>query len=205
MVDLTQYPELIVRQEVEHLEAFTGFETENRYSINTPEGEQVMYAYEESGFLGRLLLRKHRPMTLHVLDDAGQPMLAASRSFFWFLSHLHVHDADGRPVGSLRRRFALLNRRFILEDPEGSPLAEIRGPLLRPNTFMIERQGAEIARVTKQWSGIGREMFTDADTFRVEMDSQAMDPEFAMLVLVSAFAIDLDFFESGGGVSLGGG
>ena len=38
MVDLTQYQELVVRQEVEHLEAFTGFETSNRYSIYTQCG-----------------------------------------------------------------------------------------------------------------------------------------------------------------------
>ena len=195
MLDPTQYPELIVRQEVEHLEVFTGFETQNRYSVNTPEGERVMYAYEESGFLGRLFLRKHRPLTMHVVDGQGQPVIAASRSFFWFLSHLHVRDGDDRPVGSLRRHFAFPSRRFTLEDPEGATLAEIRGPLFRPNTFIVHKDGAEVARITKQWSGIAREVFTDADTFRVQMDSGTIDSELALIVLAAAFAIDLDFFE----------
>ena len=48
MIDLSEYRELVVRQEVEHLEAFTGIETENRYSVLTPDGEQLLYAYEES-------------------------------------------------------------------------------------------------------------------------------------------------------------
>ena len=41
MTDLTQFPELFVRQEIEHLEVFTGFETANRYSVRTPSGEQL--------------------------------------------------------------------------------------------------------------------------------------------------------------------
>jgi uncharacterized protein YxjI len=205
MIDLTQYSELIVKQEVERLEAFTGIETKNKYSINTPDGDRLMFAYEESGFLARMFLRKHRPLALHIVDGAGQPLFSASRGFFWFVSHLHVRDGDDRPVGSLRRRFAVLNRRFDLEDPSGSPIAEIRGSLFRPNTFKIERKGDEIAKITKQWGGVLREAFTDADTFRVELHNGAVDSQSAMLVLAAAIAIDLDFFESGGGgTGLGG-
>lgn len=62
---------------------------------------------------------------------------------------------------------------------------------------MVYKQDEEIARVTKQWSGIGREAFTDADTFRIEMDIGKIDQDFALLMLASALAIDLDFFEGG--------
>ena len=80
MVDLTQHQELFVRQEVEHLEVFTGFEASNRYSVNTPDGERLLYAYEESGWLGRQFLRTHRPLTLHIVDGDGQPVVVASRN-----------------------------------------------------------------------------------------------------------------------------
>ena len=74
-------------------------------------------------------------------------------------------------------------------------MAEIHGPYFRLNTFMVYKQGEEIGRVTKQWSGIGREAFTDADTFRVEMETSKIDQDFSLLMLASALAIDLDFFE----------
>ena len=125
--------------------------------------------------------------------------MTAWRSFFWLFSHLHVVDANERPVGSLRRQFALLGRRFTIEDAQGEPIAEIRGRLLRPNTFMFYRDDQEVARVTKQWSGIMREALTDADTFLVQMDTRDLGQGFAMLVLASAFVIDLDFFENSGG------
>ena len=64
---------------------------------------------------------------------------------------------------------------------------------------MIYKQEREVARVTKQWSGLAKEMFTDADTFRLEISNREMDEDSALLMLASAFAIDLDFFEDGGG------
>lgn len=198
MINLNQYHEIVVRQQVERLEVFTGFETANRYVVSTPEGEQLLYAYEESGWLSRQFLKTHRPLTVHIIDNERQTILSASRSFFWFLSHLHVRDGAGRPVGSLRRKFAFLKRRFVLEDPSGNPIAEVQGKLFRPNTFMIYFDGSEVARVTKQWGGIMREAFTDADTFKVEQNP-GLDQDFSFLVLATAFAIDLDFFESGGG------
>ena len=195
MIDLSEHQELVVRQEVEHLEAFTGLETENRYSVSTPDGNQLLYAYEESSFLSRMFLKPHRPLSIHVVDNDNEPVLTASRSFFWYLSHLQVRDGSGREVGTLQRRLTVLNRRFELEDSMGTILAEIRGPLLRPNTFMVYKQSEEIGRVTKQWSGIGREVFTDADTFRIQIDTSRTDRDFALLMLASALAIDLDFFE----------
>ncbi len=195
MLDLTQHPELYVKQEIEHLEVFTGFETKNRYSVRTPGGEQLLYAFEESGLLGRNVLSSHRPLTIHVVDRKNANVITASRSFFWFLSHLHVSDGSGQRIGSMQRRFSLLTRRFDLMDGSGSVVAEMRGPIFRPFTFMVYQQGQEIGRVTKQWSGIGREAFTDADTFKVEVDTGRMDEDFSLLMLASAIAIDLDFFE----------
>lgn len=199
MVDLTQYQELVVQQEVEHLEVFTGFETGNRYSVLTTDGEQLLYAYEESGALSRQFLSTHRPLTLHVIDEDSRPVLTASRGFFWIRSHLHIRDASDNPIGSLHRKLAFLGRKLDLEDPTGLPIAEVRGRMMRPNTFMIySPQGTEIARITKEWGGVMREAFTDADTFRVQFHEQERDQEFCLLVLATAFAIDLDFFENKG-------
>ena len=198
-IDLTNYSELMIRQKVERLEAITGFETANRYTVMTEQGDPLLHAQEESSTISRIFLKGHRPLILHVTDLDGNELLTASRSFYWFFSHLHVSDGSGRNVGSLQRRFSFPSRKLTIEGSGGRPVAEIRGPLLRPKTFMIYRQEREVARVTKQWSGLAKEMFTDADTFRLELNNQEMDEDFALLMLASAFAIDLDFFEDGGG------
>ena len=205
MIDLTRHQELVVRQIVERLEAFTGIETENRYGVLTPEGEELLYAYEESGFLARFLLKSHRPLTINVVDNNHQHVLAARRGFFWINSHLYMHDSSDQIIGSLHRQFKVIGRRFILLDGSGNQIAEIRGQgIFRPNTFRIyDMQDQEIARITKQWGGVMREMFTDADTFLVEYYNQGLDQTMRTLILASAFSIDLDFFESSeGGANL---
>lgn len=198
MTNLSEHQELVVSQKVESFEAFTGLETQNRYSVSTPDGVPLVYAYEKSSLLARMLIKKNRPLVIHAVDPDNKPVLTASRSFFFVLSHLHVQDGSGREIGSLRRQISIRGRRFTIEDAAGTVLAEIHGPFLRPNTFMIYKQDEEIGRITKQWSGIGREMFTDADTFRVEMETTKVDQDFALLMLASAFAMDLDFFENSG-------
>ena len=197
MVDLTQHSELIVRQQTEMVEVFTAFESANQYSVHAPDGAQLLHAYEESGDIRRQFMGTHRPLAIHVVDDAGQPVLEARRDFFWFTSNLRVSER-GSPVGSVRRRFAL-NRKFTIADANGRPLALLQGNIFRPNTFIARgAQGTELARITKQWGGISREMFTDADTFRVEFSPAAASQEFRLLMLAAAFATDLDFFEQKG-------
>ncbi len=195
MIDITRHDELIVRQVVEGLEAITGFETQNRYEVLTPDGEQVMFAYEESGGLSRFFLKSHRPLELHVVDTNGSPILTASREFFWFFSHLHMSDDSGRHMGALNRRPGF-KRRLLLTDRNDQSLGEITGSIFRPYTFFVnDLSGEEIGRVTKQWGGFMREGFTDADTFQVLLNDPDRSEEFRLLLLTAAFAIDLDFFE----------
>jgi uncharacterized protein YxjI len=196
VINLAEYSELIVQQELEHLEAFTGFETENRYTVLTPDGEPLLHAWEESGALSRQFLKTRRPLALHVVDQDGQPVLSADRPFYWLLSHLRIADGEGRPLGSLNRRFAGLRKRFTVDDPAGGGLLELNGPVFRPNTFMFTREGTEVARITKQWGGVLRELATDADTFFIEKNTDAIDEDVSLLILACAFAIDLEFFES---------
>lgn len=185
----------IVRQKVERLEAITGIETKNRYEVLTPDGRAVALAYEESGTLSRLFLESHRPLTLHIADLGGRDIFVASRSFFWFFMHLKVHDSDGRALGGIRRKFGFLKRRMVIEDTSGNIVAEVSGSVFRRYTFTIRQSGQEIGRITKRWSGLGREMFTDADTFLVELPIGHGDDDFQALALATAFAVDLDFFE----------
>lgn len=195
MTDLTRYSELVIRQQVEQMEIFTPFETANRYSVHSSDGAQLMHAYEESGDLSRQFGGSRRGLTIHVVDGNGKPILKASRDFFWFRSHLRV-DADGRRIGALNRVFGL-GRKFALLDSNEQEITRITSGIFRPHTFIANGSGGELARVTKQWSGFGREMFTDADTFVVQFTDSSTDNNFRLLMLASAFAIDLDFFEGG--------
>jgi len=195
MIDLTKEQAFMVRQKVEMAEAITGFETENTYAVTTTEGETVAWANEQSGTLGRLFLRSHRPLRFAIADAGSKQIVArASRKFFWFFSHLHV-SRGATPIGSIHRRWSFFARRFTLVQPTDTPAATIRGPLFRPNTFMVNRDGMEVARITKAWSGFIKEGFSRADNFAVQFSDASLDNDFRLLVVAAALAIDLDFFE----------
>ena len=203
---LESYESLTVRQQVEPLQVFTGLETENRYKILDPAGDEILFAYEESGFMGRQFLGGHRPLTLKIIDAGGKGQLIGSRKFFWFFSHLDFFGPDDRPLGRMQRRLKLVGRRFDLFDDQGQ-VGVIEGPLFRPNTFWVRRSGEDLAKITKRWSGLSREMFTAADTFQVEFTDPSLSESMRLLTLGVAFAIDLDFFERrsrGPGLGFGG-
>jgi len=191
---LERHETLTVRQEVEALQAFSGLETKNRYKVVDSSGAQVCFAYEESSFLARQFLGSHRPLTLHIVDAQGSPLLLARRNFYWFYSHLEFLSPQGEFLGRLERRMGFLNRRFDLYDQQGL-LCEVKGPMFKPNTFVLQHESTELAKINKQWSGIGREVFTAADNFHVEFSNQSTTEARRWLFLGTAFAIDLDFFE----------
>ena len=197
MLDLTQHDELVIQQRVELFEAITSIEARNKYAVLTPDGEQVCFAYEESGGVARIFLKAHRPLEIHVVENDGRPVLTADRSFFWFFAHLNVRDADDKPIGTINRQAGFFTRKIALTDSVKRSAGLIRGRLFpRPYTFFIDNpQGVEVGRITKEWSGLGREMFTDADTFRVEFGDTERSQQMRLLLLAAAFAIDLDFFE----------
>ena len=77
-------------------------------------------------------------------------------------------------------------------------VGKVEGPLLRPNTFFVGGGRKGIAKITKQWSGVGREMFPAAATFHIEYPEKSLSESMRWLILWAAFAIDLGFFENRG-------
>jgi uncharacterized protein YxjI len=188
---------LVIRQRKELTEVFTSLETKNRYEIDLPGGATI-YAQEQGqgtmDFLVRNFLNTKRPFHIELSDERGQDVLHLHRPWRWLFSRLDVLDGNGAPLGAIEQRFAVLSKRFSVLDPSGVELAELHGPLLRPWTFRVLVGGQEVGQITKQWSGLLREAFTDADTFGVQF-GPGMSPQLRALALGATFLIDFLYFE----------
>ena len=188
---------LAVRQQTEWVEALASFETQNRYAVLDGAGRELFYAAEHSGLLGWWTLQSHRPFTVDVLDREGRPVLVLRRPFRLYFHELEVRDGEGRLLGAVRRRsrvFALLRRIYSVCDADGRETLALFGPVLHPWTFRIMADATETGRITKQWSGVGKEMFTDADHFGVELPADA-EPNVKAVLLAAVFLIDFVHFE----------
>jgi uncharacterized protein YxjI len=179
-------PVLIVRQKLKLVEL------RNRYGVFDRQGRQIgaveQVTQSPLAFLARLFTSWDvaLPMILEIRGPAGPELLVAKP---WFTWRCQVSRADGVPLGQIVKQIRLGKARFALLDPRGAPLGEVRAENWRAKDFSVrDGGGQQVARVTKKWAGL-RELFTDADTYVVEVSPAAVDP-LRSLAVASCLVID---------------
>ena len=75
----------------------------------------------------------------------------------------------------------------------------IKGPLFKPWTFFAYEGERLAGKITKRFSGVGTELFTDADKFEIEFLGPIASQEQRLRLLVMAFVIDMKHFEDSRG------
>jgi uncharacterized protein YxjI len=192
-----QSSEIMIVQKRELVELF-GIETRNKYSIEV-NGAPFAFAAEQGkgglAFLARMFFGHWRTFEIHFFDNTRQLVLRALHPFRFLFQRLEVSNAEGRLLGSIQQRFAVFSKRFDVSDAAGRLLLSVKSPLWRPWTFAFQRDGRELARVEKKWSGMLQEAFTDADRFRVAFESPELNLDERSLVLAAGIFIDLQYFE----------
>jgi Scramblase len=189
---------LRVRQIHEWGEILVGWETRNRYEASGLDGNFMLYIGETGEGWGNALLRNlwpFRRVELECMTQGGTRALSIEQPWTFFFTYVEVKAWDGRLLGTLQQRFGLLRRTFDLCSPGGAVLATLEGPLWRPWTFYVKQHGETVATIRKQWSGLGKEMFTDADHFGVEFHPGLTDTRLRQMVLAATLMVDLCYFE----------
>ncbi len=195
MESLSAVSALVVSQKKEWGEIVTGFETKNRYTVSDGSGNKLYVAAEERGsMLARLFLKALRPFTIAVLNDDGQTVLRVTRPFRFSFHRAEIVDRQGRSLGVIERRFSIMRRIYAVSDTSGHEVFQLFGPILHPWTFEIRNWGVEYGKITKKWSGLLKEGFTDADNFGVTFAPE-WGVEVKALVLGAVFLIDFVHFE----------
>jgi hypothetical protein len=198
MENLTSLNSLIVSQVKEWGEILSGFETKNKYVVSDEAGNRMYYAAEEAGsILLRLFLKALRPFTLVVLTESNQVVLRVIRPFRFYFHQANIVDSQGNSLGVLQKRFSLLRRKYSVLDSSGKEIYQLFGPILKPWTFIIKNNDVEYGKITKTWSGLLKEGFTDADNFGVTFPKD-WDIKLKALFLGAVFLIDFVHFENKG-------
>lgn len=186
---------LSIKQKIELLEIFTGFETSNRYEINEAGGQRFLFAFEKSGWLWKFLFSSNRPLEIHMIDEAKKEIFVLKRRFFWFFPCYELFHF-GELVGKIKKRFTFFSTKYSIFDSSDNVLAELDGPFWRPWTFHIKSaQGQKIGLIGKKFSGF-KEFFSDSDNFSFSVDDEIKDDSFKALVLASTFAVDYGNFDT---------
>ena len=185
---LLAQPVLVVKQKLKLIEL------RNEYAVLDQSGRQIGAVVQATqsplAFLTRLFTSWDvtLPITLHILGPATVPELVVHKP--WFTWRCQVSRPDGQPLGQITKQIRLGKARFTLFDPGGAQVGEVRAHNWRAKDFsVLDGAGQAVARVTKKWAGL-RELFTDADTYVVEVSPSAVDP-LRSLAVATCLVIDV--------------
>lgn len=207
---LTTLDKLMVSQKIELIEAFIGFETANKYSVKSVRGDKLFYCVEENDCCTRNICGPSRPFEMRMMDSnqrevihVSRPLRCESCFFPCCLQKIEV-SASGSIIGYVEQRWSILYPSFVILNEARDVVLRIEGPIC---TFSIcgdvefkvlSRDGQhQVGKISKQWSGFGRELFTDADYFGVSFPLD-LDVKMKAVMLAACFLIDFMFFEKKG-------
>ena len=171
-------------------------ELTNEYTILDEEGNAAGAIRQEGQSKARKLLRAFTSVDqflthhLSVYDATGTKILALTRPAKIMKSKVLVADGAGAPVGSIEQQNVIGKIRFGFLGSQGEAIGGVNAENWRAWNFSItDAAGTEIGRITKKWSGIGKEMFTTADNYMVEIDADVTGP-LRLLALAAAAGVD---------------
>ncbi|CAG2164454.1 unnamed protein product [Oppiella nova] len=200
---LTQVDQLLVHQKVELLEAFVGFESANKYSIKNSLGQKVYHAVEDNDCCTRNCCGPIRPFDMKILDNNQQEVIHLYRPLRCdsclcpcLLQQMEVTAPPGNIIGYVTQEWSICVPKFRVEDASG-PVCTY-GVCGDIEFQVLSRDGSvAVGKITKQWTGLIREAFTDADHFGISFPMD-LDVNIKAVLLGACFLIDFMFFEKSG-------
>ena len=98
-------------------------------------------------------------------------------------------------LGYVVQEWSIFCPKFRIEDASGHPVLRIEGPFCTCSICgdvefdVISKDGAQkVGKITKQWSGLVREAFTDADNFGISFPMD-LDVNMKAVMLGACFLI----------------
>ena len=171
-------------------------EMNNEYAILDEEGTQIGKVRQEGQSKMKKFVRliadvdqflTHR---LAIYDGDGSKVLELVRPAKFLRSTLQVNDGTGAPHGRIVQQNVVGKKHFTLEQRDGRAIGSIDAENWRSWDFAVhDEQGLEVARITKNWSGALREVFTTADHYMVQITG-GPSRDLRLLIVGAAAAID---------------
>ncbi|XP_051516640.1 phospholipid scramblase 2-like [Myxocyprinus asiaticus] len=208
---LTQIDQILIHQKVELLEAIIGFETNNQYEIKNSLGQKIYSAKEKNDCCTRNCCGALRSFDMKIKDNTDREVMRLIRPFrcasCWCpccLQELEVQAPPGTTVGYVKQDWHPCYPKFSIQGSNKETLMKLEGPCLACNccsdvNFELKGKdgGQSIGRISKQWSGLLKEVFTDTDNFGIQFPLD-MDVKMKAVLMGACFLIDFMFFEKVG-------
>ena len=173
------------------------FKAANNFDIFDPEtGEEILHCREDRlGMFTKMLrftdYKRMTPFHVEIRTPSGEPVVEVKRGVSIFLSKVDVLDEHGQRIGGFRQKLFSIGGAFDVLGENDQPLCQLKGKWTGWN-FRFLAGDAELAQVSKKWSGLGKELFTTADNYMLQIsDEVPPDNPIRQLILAAVMCIDL--------------
>lgn len=170
----------------------------NNCDILDPEtGQVIMECREEN--LGRLTrffrfseYKRTTPFDIRVRTPDGRQVVRVKRGIPVIVSRVNVLDEDDNPIGGFKQKLFSFSGAFDVLDAEEQPVCTLKGGITGWNFRFLAAGDIELARVTKKWAGLGKELFTSKDNYMLEIDDAVpRDSTIRQLIFASVLCIGM--------------
>ncbi len=173
------------------------FKAANNYDIyDLATGEKLLECREPGlGFLTRMFrftdYKRMTPFHIEIRDMQGDVVVQIKRGISIALSKVDVMDGSGRRLGGFKQKLLSVGGSFHVLDENDSPVCMLKGKWTGWD-FRFMNGEMELAHVTKKWTGIGREMFTSADNYVLDISSDVPPgSDLRKLIFAAVMCIDM--------------
>ena len=173
------------------------FKAANNYDVHDPEGGEILIECREEnlGIFTKIFrftdYKRMTPFDVQLRTPQGAPVLRIQRGISIFLSKVVVRDESGRELGTFKQKFFSIGGAFDIIDRNEQVVCSLKGKWTGWN-FRFVHGDHELAHVSKKWSGLGKELFTTADNYVLEIsEAVAKDSPVRQLIVAAVMTIDM--------------
>ena len=180
------------------------FKASNNYDVYDPKTKEIILHCREKNLnpmykIVRMFLTDFKAMTpfeIDIIGLDGKRIIKVKKGLSLILSKIEVFDENDKLIGLFKQKlFPNLYPKFEMFDEKENLLSMLKGNLIGWNFEFLKDENT-IAIVTKKWSGIGKEMFTSADNYILEIkDTVDKADPLRLLIFAAVICIDMVFKE----------
>ena len=173
------------------------FKAANNYDIFDPDTQDLIMSCREPnlGFFTKMLrftdYKRMTPFEVVIRANSGEKILTVRRGIAIFVSEVEVLDENDQLLGTFKQKFWSIGGRFNLHGPSGEEMCQLKGKWTSWD-FKFMKDDVEFAHVSKKWAGLGKEMFTTADNYMLQIhDTVPEDHPLRYLIMAAVMCIDM--------------
>jgi len=173
------------------------FKAANNYDIFNPETKEMIMTCREPnlGFFTKMFrfsdYKRMTPFEVEVKSASGEKIITVKRGFALILSTVEVLDENDVLIGKFKQKFFSIGGRFDVLDANENVVCNLKGKWTSWD-FRFMNGDIELAHVSKKWAGLGKELFTTADNYMLQInDSVKKEDNVRQLILAAVMCIDM--------------